>query len=123
MTDADRLLDLGGLAIGVTLLLMIAALAVAFVGGSNSGATGGPPTEWTLDRVNDTHVRIVHAGGEPVAADRLVVSVDGYDRRVTWEGTVSEGDAGIVRAGPDLLVRLYWITEQGERVRLDDWRT
>lgn len=124
MTDGDRLLDIGGLLIGLTLLLMIGALAVAFVETPGGEATSGPPTEWSLERVNDTHVRITHEGGDPVAADQLVVSVDGNDRRVTWEGTVAEGDSGVVRAGagPDLLVRLYWITDRGERVRLDDWR-
>lgn len=123
MTDAERLLDLGGLVIGLTILLMVGVLAIAFVEAPSGGATGGPPTEWTAERVNDTHVRITHAGGEPVAADRLVVGVGGYDRRVTWNGTVSEGDSGVVRAGPDRVVQLYWITEQGERVRLEDWRT
>jgi len=122
MTDGDRLLDVGGLLIGLTLLLMVGALAVAFVEVPGSEATSGPPTEWSVERVNDTHLRITHAGGEPVPTDSLVVSVDGNDRRVTWDGTVSEGDSGVVRARADTLVRLYWITERGERVRLDDWR-
>jgi hypothetical protein len=123
MSDADRLLDIGGIVLGVTILLMIGALAVAFVEAPSGGTSGGPPSEWSLERVNDTHVRITHEGGEAVATDRLVVTVDGHNRRVTWEGTVVEGDSGTVRAGSDRLVRLYWVTDQGERVRLDDWRT
>ncbi|MFB6302160.1 MAG: hypothetical protein ABEH78_04795 [Haloferacaceae archaeon] len=121
--DGDRLLDLGGLVIGVLLLLMLGALVLAFVGAPSGGATGGPPVEWSVERVNDTHVRITHAGGETVSADRLVVSVDGYDRDVTWEGRITEGDSGVVRAGTNRVVTLYWLTEQGERIRLDDWRT
>ncbi|MFB6281838.1 MAG: hypothetical protein ABEH40_07455 [Haloferacaceae archaeon] len=123
MTDGDRLLDLGGLLIGLTLVLMIGVLALAFVQAPGGGRTGGPPTEWTADRINETHVRITHAGGEPVAAERLVVSVGGYDRRPGWEGTVSEGDSGVVRAGPNQVISLYWVTDRGERVRLDSWRT
>lgn len=123
MSDRDRLLDIGGLVIALTLLAMIGVLALTFVEAPRGGATGGPPTEWTAERVNETHVRITHAGGEAVPASRLVVGVGGYDRRVSWSGTISEGDSGVVRAGPNKVVQLYWITEQGERVRLDDWRT
>ncbi|MFB6080732.1 MAG: hypothetical protein ABEJ81_07030 [Haloferacaceae archaeon] len=123
MTDGDRLLDVGGLVLGLTILAMIGVLAMAFVEAPGGGATAGPNAEWSVSRVNDTHVRITHAGGEAVEIDRLVVTVDGYERRASWSGTIREGDAGVVRAGHDLRLRLYWVTDRGERVRLDGWRT
>lgn len=132
MTDGDRLLTIGGAVLGLTILLMIGVLAITFAH-PPSGGTSGPDAEWSLDRVNATHVRITHAGGEAVNAGRLVVTVDGndrrvtwtvdgYERRVTWTGRVTEGDSGVFRARTDRLVRLYWETDRGERVRLDDWR-
>lgn len=123
MTDGDRLLNLGGIAIGLLILAMIGVLAITFVEPPSGGTTGSPPTEWTAERVNQTHVRITHAGGESVPANRLVVYVEGYDRRVTWNGMISEGDSGVVRARRGQLVRLYWLTERGERIRLESWRT
>lgn len=123
MGDDDRLLDYLGVFVAVTLLLMVGALVLAFAGAPGDRTAEAPGAEWSLERVNDTHVRVVHAGGRPVPADRLVVTVDGYRRRPTWSGLVSRGDATLVRAGTDLLVRLYWTTDRGDRVLLATWRT
>lgn len=123
MADGDRLLDLGGVVVAALLVLMIVALALAFVAGPRDRADEAPGAEWSLERANDTHVRLVHAGGEPVRADRLVVTVDGTRRRATWSGLVGPGDAGAVNARDGLLVRLYWTTERGDRVLLSTWRT
>lgn len=133
MADGDRLLTIGGIVLGLTILLMLGVIAITFAHPPRGGANS-PDAEWTLDRVNATHVRLTHAGGESVSAGRLVVTVGGNDRRVTWTadgverrvtyaGPVSEGDSGVFRARADRLVRLYWETDRGERVRLDDWRT
>lgn len=123
MADGDRLLDYAGVLIAATLVLMVAALALAFVDAPRDRTAEAPSAEWSMERANASHVRIVHAGGEPVAADRLVVTVDGTRRRATWSGVVSQGDAAFVRATDDLLVRLYWTTDRGDRVLLATWRS
>jgi hypothetical protein len=113
VTDGDRLLDYAGVLIGVTLVLMVAVLAVAFVDAPDRRPTDVPNAEWSLERANDTHVRLTHAGGEPVPADRLVVTVDGYTRRATWSETVVPGESAFVRANADLTVRLLLATWRG----------
>ena len=126
MTDdggRDRALDVAGVVIVLTLLAMVGVMALAFADASRGETSAGPNVEWTTERVDETHVRIAHAGGEAVPADRLVVTVEGNRRRVSWSGTISEGDSGVVRVRGDRELRLYWTTEQGERIRLESWRT
>lgn len=122
MTDGDRLLDYAGVLIGVTLVLMVAVLALAFVDAPDRRPTDSPNAEWSLERTNETHVSLTHAGGEPIPADRLVVTVGGYHRRVTWPETVVPGESAAVRADANTTVRLFWKTDQGERVLLATWR-
>lgn len=122
MSD-DRSLDAVGVVVALLLVMMVGVLVLTFAGavGGDRQAADAPNAQWTLERVDDTHVRIAHAGGEPVPTDRLVVTVDGYQRRATWSGTVSRGDAGTVTAALNTQVRLYWTTDRGERVRLGSW--
>lgn len=116
--DGDRVLTVIGAAIVLFILAAVVALAIA---AASDTATDAPDASWELDRVNGTHVRIVHAGGEPVDADRLVVSVDGYERTVTWDGEIAEGDGGILIAGTDTVVKLYWTRERRPRTLLASW--
>lgn len=105
--DEDTLLTVAGVAVvGVVLAgLVVAALAAAT---APQRATDIPDAEWSLERVNGTHVRIAHDGGEPVPAEELVVRVDGYERHADWRGVVAEGDAAVVQASRGQLVLLKW---------------
>lgn len=118
--DGDRLLT----AVGVGLFLLIAfAVSVVVLGAMNpSPGEATPEVDWELDPVNATHVRIVHAGGDSVPVEELTVTVGGRERRVTWSGTVGEGDAGTFRAEENDVIRLYWTGGSGTRDTLETWR-
>lgn len=116
--DGDRVLTVIGVVIVLFIVAAVAALAIAAASGPGASA---PDASWELERVNDTHVRVMHAGGDPIDAERLVVSVDGYERRVSWSGEISEGDAGILIAGEDTEVTLYWTRERRPRTQLASW--
>ncbi|MFB6161594.1 MAG: hypothetical protein ABEJ61_10540 [Haloferacaceae archaeon] len=122
LDDGDRVLDLVGAALAATILVSVGLLAFSAATAPTGAPADAPSADWSLDRTNETHVRIVHVGGEPVAARSLVVTVGGTDRRVDgWSGTVARGDGGVVRALAGEVVRLYWTTDDGERVRLASW--
>jgi hypothetical protein len=123
--DADgggeRLLTLVGIGLALALVVGVGIALLAAASGSG-GSADVPDATWTLTTVNDTHVRITHTGGQPVAAAELIVTVDGYERKTTWEGEIAEGDATVVRARQDQLVRLYWDGGRTDRAQLGRWR-
>jgi hypothetical protein len=116
----DRLL----LLVGIVLFGVLAfAFGVIVIGGMNPAwGEDAPEAEWELDRVNDTHVGIVHGGGDAVDARELTVTVGGRERRVSWSGEVGPGDRGVLRAGEGDIVRLYWTGGRGTRDLLEEWR-
>lgn len=120
--EEDTLLTLAGVgAVG----LLVAGLSVAGLAAvtADDRESGAPEAEWRLERVNDTHVRISHAGGDPVAPSELIVSVDGRRRHADWGGTVTEGRAATVTAYEGQVVRLYWVPEEKRvRTQLKRWR-
>jgi hypothetical protein len=117
--DGDRLLNLVGAALVLAVILSVGLLVVVAANGPTS--TSGPDAEWTLSRVNDTHVRITHAGGERTHASNLVVTVDGRERRVSWTGELTREDSGVVHARASQVVRLYWLPDHGNRELLARW--
>jgi hypothetical protein len=120
--DGDRLLNY----VGVLLVVGIAAaLVVLFLSATSAPARQAEPpeTDWAFERVNGSHARIVHSGGEPVSAERLVVLANRYERPVTWEGRLTRGDGGVVRVGPGQSVRLYWDGGRADRQLLAGWNT
>lgn len=119
--DGDRLLRIVG-AVLVGALVVGGGVAALAAVTAPSRAPAPPDADWTLERVDDTHVRLVHAGGDAVDAERLVVTVDGYDRPATWSGSVDPGESGLVRASGGQLVRLYWDPGRGTLRRLGRWR-
>ncbi len=121
LDDGDRLLTLFGAAVALFIVVGLVGVVIAGLGGPSTDVTGAPDSEWSLERLNDSHVQIMHRGGEAVPATDLVVTVDGVRRRVSWTGVVGDGDTGAVRAGRDVLVQLYWTTDAGERVKLRSW--
>lgn len=122
LDDGDRILDIVaiGLAVAVAGALGIVFLAAVNAPGAQSAAA--PEANWTVERTNATHVRIAHAGGEPVRADHLAVAVNGTERAVAWPEVIVEGDAGVVRARDGEVVELYWSADRERRVRLASWR-
>lgn len=118
--DGDRDLTI----IGVVLVgLLLSAIGVAVLAAMAGPSAAEPPNaEWRLERVNESHVRITHAGGERVPASDLVVTVEGYERDVTWSGMVTEGDATVVQATEDRGIHLYWNGGRGDRVSIAVWR-
>lgn len=117
----DRILDV--IAVGLA-LAVLAALGTVILAAVSTPGTGPsqPDANWTAERVNGTHVRIAHAGGEPVEREHLAVAVNGTERRVAWPEVVVEGDAGVVRAREGSVVALFWSTERSRRVRLARWQ-
>ncbi|MFC6988948.1 hypothetical protein ACFQJD_09900 [Haloplanus sp. GCM10025708] len=121
LEDGDRILNLVGAAL---VLALIASLGLLVVVASEGPATAaGPDTEWSLSRVNETHVRIAHAGGERTHASNLVVTVDGRERSVSWTGVLTRGDSGALHARSTQVIRLYWLPEDGNRELLARWQS
>jgi hypothetical protein len=120
--EGDRLLNALGVVLAAFIVVGIVGVVLAGMGGPSTDVADAPDAEWTLDRVNDSHVRITHRGGDAVPAADLVVTVDGVRRRVSWDGLVAEGDAGTVRAGQGMIVDLYWTNDVGERIELRSWQ-
>jgi len=118
--DGDRILRLVGIALVAAIVVALGVMAVAFA----SGPTGssGIDAEWELERVNDTHARVVHAGGEPIEGENVVVTVDSYERRIESRDVLAEGDTIVFEARPDQVIRLYWDAGQGETDLLGTWR-
>jgi len=104
--DGDRLLNLAGGALLVFVLgtVVLVGYLVATGVPTESGDDGA--ANWTVERVNDTHVTVEHAGGPPVQAADVVVSVDNNERQTGWSGRVVQGESATVRAGPETVVRV-----------------
>lgn len=119
--DGDRLLDLFGVAL---VLAIVGALVLLGLGASSVGEdpTPAPEVDWTLARVNESHVRLSHAGGEPVRADHLTVAVDGQPRRVRWSAsTLVDGESGLVLASEGTRLTLVWEPSETDRRVLERW--
>ena len=119
--DGDRLLDLFGVA---PVLAILGAFALIGIGVTSAPqeSTTTPETEWTLTRVNESRVRVSHAGGEPVRIEHLSVAVDGQPRRVRWTATtLVDGEYGVVRASEGIRVTLVWERSEADRTILERW--
>lgn len=117
--DRDLALD----ALGALILVgLVAALGVAVLA-AMAGPTGAsaPDAEFELDRINETHVEITHAGGEPVDTEKLVVTVVRYERQPSWDGTLFEGSSGVVQAQEGQIVKLSWNGGRADQVLLERW--
>lgn len=119
-TDGDRILRIAGVVLVAAIVVALGVMAIAFASGPPE--TSGIDAEWELERVNDSHARIVHGGGEPVEGEHLVVTVDSYERRITLPSVVVEGDTIVFEARPDQVIRLYRDAGRGESELLGTWR-
>ena len=122
LEDGDRILTLVGIGLAVAILLSVGVMLLAATS-APMRQPDVPTADWSMDQVNDTHVRITHTGGDAIAGSSLVVTVDGYNRAVHWPPRVVRGDAILVRAPAGRVVRLYWDGDaRGDRRLLDRWR-
>ena len=119
--DGDQLLNLFGIVLVLTLVGSLALVALAATSGQQQGSTA-PETDWTLTRINGSHVRISHAGGDPVRTERLTVAVDGTPHLPQWSATMlTDGEYGLVRAGERTTVTLLWQPSGANREVLRRW--
>lgn len=124
MSDDDsgsRLLTLVGVVLVAFIAFQLVVVALVFLNPPDERAAEAPATTWRVERVNETHVRIVHAGGETVDSANLTVTVNGFQRRASWPDRVGEGDGSAVLADPGGRVRLYWTGGEGDRDILAQW--
>ena len=119
--DGDRLLRLAGIGLVAGILIAFGVMAAAFAAGP-SGDPGVANTTWQLDRVNDPHVRIVLAEGEPVRGEDLVVTVDSYERQASPPRVVAENDSFLVEYRSNQVLRLYHDPGRGDSTLLGAWR-
>lgn len=122
MSDGDRTLTLVGLGLAVLLVGGTATLVMSATS-VGSDAADRPAADWTLTKLNDSYVRIEHAGGEPVRADKLGVNAEGLPRPVSWSDEVLvEGSTGVVHVGSKGRVALLWERSESQRALLAQWR-
>jgi hypothetical protein len=121
--SGDRILNLLGVALALFIVVGIVGVVLAGLGGPSTSVADAPDANWSLERANASHVELTHRGGDAVPATDLVVTVDGVRRRVSWEGVVTDGDTGLVRADRGTVVELYWTNDVGERIKLRGWRS
>jgi len=110
--------------IGVVIVgLVVVGLGVmVFAAWAAPGATDAPNAEWDLVRQSGPYVSIVHAGGEPVDTEKLIVVVDGVKRPVDWgEPVMDDGDSARVQVADGNRLQLYYLDSRGDRVLLSNW--
>lgn len=118
----DRLIDVVG---AVVVLLVVVAAAVLVLAGATAPSrqpAEPPDANWTIERVGVGTVNVTHAGGEPVDASQLVVSVAGVERSPGRSDVLTEGESLEVPARSGQRVALYWVASRDERALLAEWR-
>ena len=113
LEDGDRILDIVGVILVVGLVVAIGVVALNF---DPPEKESPPEAEWSIERVNGTTVNVTHAGGEPVRADELRVTVDSISRDTSWSDPVRPGDSTLVQAATGTKVRVVWLGGRGNRV-------
>jgi hypothetical protein len=116
------------------ILALIALVLVALIGygvaaavlSASSGSDVGddaPRADWNLTRINDTHVDLVHAGGESVPVEQLFLSVNGTTRYPNWNDrhVVLPQDAGTFQAERGSSIVLIWQRTASDQVVLERW--
>lgn len=121
--DDSRLGTILGVVLVAFIAFQLVVVAMVFLNPPSESDTATPESTWQVERINASHVRIVHAGGSAVAAANLTVTVNGYERHVHWPDPVTEGDGAVVAAEPGGVVRLYWTGGEGNRALLAQWET
>lgn len=121
MVDDERVSDLVGVVLVGFVVLAVAVIVIAAATAPSRRLPEPPEAEWTIERVDVGQVEIVHAGGEPVDASQLVVSVAGVERSPGRSDELTEGEAVRVPARAGQQVELFWVAGRDERVLLAEW--
>lgn len=111
--DADRRLDYAGAALAVVVALAVALLVFGAL--QAAGGPSPPDAQWSIERVNDTDVRIEHVGNETVFAGDLSITVDGRVRAPPFSGSVRPGDSGTIDVATPSTVKVHWTGGSGTR--------
>ena len=120
--DGDQLLNLIGAILVVFIIFSVVVLVLAAMSAQERSADL-PEIDWELQQLNESYVRITHAGGNPVQTDKLSVTVDGTPRHPQWTSvTLTEGEYGVVRVGDGVTVTLLWQHSESERDVLQRWQ-
>lgn len=122
MIDDDRLIDVVGVVAVGFIVLAVAVLILAGATAPTRQVGQAPDANWTIERVDEGTVAVVHAGGEPVNATELVVSVAGIEHTSGRSDLLTEGEALRVPAREGQEVRLFWVAGRDERVLLAEWQ-
>lgn len=104
--DGDTMLNLVGAGLVVALVVGLVVVGLSFAGGSSE--TEAPQVDWTVERINDTAIRVTHDGGDPVRTDELTVRVESFRRETDFTDPVTESESTVVQASDDSLVRIVW---------------
>lgn len=108
LDDEDQLLNLLGVILILFIISSVAFLVFTATDTSPSQQETDPEVNWTLERLNATHVQITHGGGDSVVVENLSVTVNGRPRPVSWSGRLMNGDIGKFRSERGDVIRLYW---------------
>jgi hypothetical protein len=124
--DADDGPWLALIAVVIVLLVAYGAVAIALsVSSGTNPAADAPDAQWNLNRINETHVELVHAGGEQVPKSQISLSVNGTTRYPEWRGgnikLIMTGDTGTLQASPGSSIVLVWQLSSTDHVVLDRW--
>lgn len=103
-------------------IIVVGVGVIVLAGWAAPGGTDAPNAEWDLVRESGPYVSIVHAGGEAVQTENLIVVVDGVKRQVDWgTSVVDDGVSGRVQVAEGVRLQLYYQPGSGGRVLLSNW--
>ena len=122
MIDDDRVLDAIGVVLVVFIVLAVGVLVLAGATAPERTLPEEPDANWTIERVGVGEVNITHAGGEPVDASELVISVAGVEHPTRRSDELTPGESITIPARSGQTVKLFWVAGRDERVLLKEWR-
>ncbi len=117
-SDGDRMLTFVGVGLVAAIVIALGFIAVGFTVGSSGGQVPDAAENLSLERVNDTHGKIVHDGGEPIETENLVLTVDSYQREQLTRQMprlIIEGDEIVFEVRDDQPARLVYDLGRGDR--------
>jgi hypothetical protein len=115
-SGGDRVLTLVGVGLVAAIVIALGFIAVGFTVGSSEEVA--PDANLSLERVNETHGKIVHGGGEPIETENLVLTVDSYEREQLTRQMprlIIEGDEIVFEVRDDQPARLVYDLGRGDR--------
>jgi hypothetical protein len=127
--DAD---DGGGdrfvtaVAVAVGALVLFSVLVVVFAPSATpERGEDPPPVDWSFERVNESHVRITHAGGPTLDGSNVSVAVGQQELRpdgIVWNGSVAENDSSVVPAPRGRVVEVFWLGDRRIHHQMARWQ-